>query len=68
MNMKKNVGGLDKILRLVVGLVIIALGILYQSWWGLIGIIPLLTGLMNRCPLYIPFGISSCKVDPSAKK
>ena len=66
--MKKNIGGFDQVLRLVLGLVIIALGILFQSWWGLLGIIPLFTGLIKRCPLYLPFGISTCKVDPDVKK
>ncbi|NJD22937.1 MAG: DUF2892 domain-containing protein [Melioribacter sp.] len=66
--MKKNVGSLDKVLRLVLGLVIIALGILYQSWWGLLGIIPLFTASTGWCPVYLPFGISTCKIKPDAKK
>ena len=66
--MKKNVGGFDKVLRLVLGLVIIALGILFQSWWGLIGILPLFTGSINRCPFYLPLGLSTCKVDPDVNK
>lgn len=66
--MKKNVGSLDKVLRWVIGLVIIALGILFQSWWGLIGILLLLTGSIGWCPLYLPFGLSTCKVDPNEKK
>ena len=59
--MQANVGGVDKVLRIVVGLAIIGLGIAYNSWWGAIGIIPLGTALLNWCPLYMPFGISSCK-------
>ena len=66
--MKKNVGSLDKVLRWVIGLVIIALGILFQSWWGLLGILLLLTGSIGWCPLYLPFGLSTCKVNPDAKK
>ncbi len=66
--MKKNVGGFDKLLRLVFGLVIIALGILFQSWWGLIGILLLFTGSTGWCPLYLPFGLSTCKVNPDVKK
>ena len=66
--MKKNVGSLDRVLRLVLGLVIIALGILYQSWWGLLGILPIFTAIVNWCPAYLPFGISTCKVNPDAKK
>lgn len=61
--MKKNVGSADKIVRLVIGIAIIAWGIFAQSWWGLVGIIPLFTATINWCPLYLPFGISSCKTE-----
>ena len=60
--MKANVGGIDKIIRIVIGLgIIIYVGAIMHSWWGLIGIVPLMTGLVSRCGLYYPFGISSCK-------
>ncbi len=60
--MNKNVGGIDKTLRIIVGIIIIALGVVNGSLLGLIGIIPLLTGIIGWCPLYIPFKInSSCK-------
>ena len=65
--MKKNVGSVDKVVRLIIGLVIIALGILYQSWWGLVGIIPIFTAAMGWCPTYLPFGISTCKTKAEAK-
>lgn len=57
--MKKNIGSIDKTLRFILGFGIIILGIIYQSWWGLIGIIPLATASMSSCPLYLPFGIST---------
>lgn len=60
--MKENVGGFDRIFRIVVGIVVLVVGYLYHSWWGLIGLVPLMTGLMNRCLLYLPFGISTCKM------
>jgi hypothetical protein len=44
-----------------VGLVIIALGIVFKSWWGLVGVLILGTGLFNFCLGYIPFGISTRK-------
>lgn len=66
--MKKNVGGLDRVLRIVIGLIIIALGILYESWWGLVGLIPLFTGLSGLCLLYIPFGFSSCESKQESNK
>ena len=59
--MKCNVGRGDKIFRIIVGLVVISIGVCMKSWWGVIGIIPILTALLGWCPAYIPFGISSCK-------
>ncbi|MEW6702993.1 MAG: DUF2892 domain-containing protein, partial [Bacteroidota bacterium] len=41
--MNKNVGGTDRVVRVILALVIFALGIIYQSWWGLVGIVPFLT-------------------------
>ena len=59
--MQSNVGKTDRIVRIVVGIVIILLGLVYQSWWGVIGLIPLATGLLRWCPAYLPFGFSSCE-------
>ena len=58
--MKCNVGKTDRIIRVVLGLVLIALGIYFNSWWGAIGVIPLATAAIGWCPLYLPFGWSSC--------
>jgi len=60
--MKKNVGGFDRWVRIILGIVIILLGFVFKSWWGLIGIIPLFTGLIGWCPIYLPFGVSTCKI------
>lgn len=57
--MKKNIGSTDRILRLVLGLVAGAAGLYFQSWWGLIGLVLIGTALINWCPLYVPFGIST---------
>ena len=60
--MKSNVGGLDKILRIVAGFALIGLGIAgIGAPWTFVGVIPLATGLVGWCPLYLPFGISTCK-------
>ncbi|SFI60033.1 YgaP family membrane protein [Celeribacter neptunius] len=63
--LKKNVGGLDRILRIVVGLALIA-GFFVNTeasmrWLYLLGIIPLATGLMSSCLLYTILGINTCK-------
>lgn len=59
--MTKNVGLGDRRIRIVLGLIILVLGVLLQSWWGLIGLIPLATGFVRWCPLYAPFKISTMK-------
>lgn len=58
-----NVGGIDRILRIVVGVVILAIGLVMGSWWGLIGLIPLVTGLVKWCPAYLIFGLKTCKAE-----
>jgi hypothetical protein len=60
MIMNKNIGSTDKIIRLTIGLIIAVLGIVYQSWWGLLAIVPLTTAFINFCPLYSLFGLSTC--------
>jgi type IV secretory pathway TrbD component len=62
--MKANVGGIDRTIRIVVGIIIIALGIVFKSWWGLVGVLVLGTGLFNFCLLYIALGISTRKTGP----
>ncbi len=56
-----NVGGIDRVLRIVVGLVLIALVFVGpQTPWGWLGLVPLLTGFMRTCPLYSLFGMNTC--------
>ncbi|OCW59122.1 YgaP family membrane protein [Hoeflea olei] len=61
---KTNVGGIDRVLRIVVGLVLLALFFVYPDapwrYYTLIGIVPLLTGLLSTCPLYSIIGVSTC--------
>ena len=60
--MKMNVGGIDKILRIVVGAALIGLTLAnIIGVWGWIGIIPLATGLVGFCPLYPLLGLSTKK-------
>lgn len=61
--MTSNVGGIDRILRIVLGIAILSLLFLLDGnarWWGLLGVVPLATGLLRNCPLYSMLGISSC--------
>ncbi len=58
--MKKNVGKVDMIIRVILGIVIASVGIVYQSWWGLVAIVPLLTAFINFCPLYTIIGCNTC--------
>ena len=61
--MKVNVGGADRILRIVVGLALILLALSGQiGAWGWIGVVPLATGLLRTCPLYSVFGMNTCSL------
>lgn len=58
----QNVGGIDRVLRVLVGIVLIALVFVGpKTNWGYIGIVPLLTGVFSFCPLYTALGIKTCK-------
>ena len=60
--MTKNVGGIDKIIRIVLGLALIAATLMGAlPVWGWIGIVPLATGLMGWCPPYAMLGFNTCK-------
>jgi Protein of unknown function (DUF2892) len=59
---KTNVGSLDSMLRITVGVILIVLVFVGpKTQWGWIGVIPLITGLMRTCPIYSLLGASSCK-------
>ncbi len=60
--MKSNIGKTDRIIRGVIGLIVIAVGVYLKSWWGAIGLVPLSTAAIGWCGLYTLFGISTCKV------
>ena len=56
----KNVGGLDRVLRVVLGALLILGALMGYGAWMWIGVIPLATGLMSSCPIYSIFGIRTC--------
>jgi hypothetical protein len=62
--MKANVGGIDRTLRIVAGLVLIGLAIAgIGAPWTWIGVVPLATGLFKFCPFYPLLGVNSCPMD-----
>lgn len=61
--MKTNVGSIDRIVRIIAAFVIFGVGYYFKSWWGLVGLMPLLTAFVRFCPAYLPFGISTCSVN-----
>ena len=66
--MLQNVGSVDRVIRVVAGVALIG-ATLYGAIgpWGWIGIVPLATGLFRFCPVYLPFGLSTCAAKPIAK-
>ena len=62
--MNRNVGGLDKVIRILAGLGLLSLLFILQGparWWGLVGVVPLLTAFLGFCPLYPLVGINTCR-------
>ena len=61
-----NIGSIDRILRILVGVVAVTFAMLSShplAIWGALGIIPLFTAVVGWCPLYAPFGIKTCKAE-----
>jgi hypothetical protein len=58
--MTTNIGSIDRVIRIIAGLSILAAGYYFKSWWGLVGLAPVLTAVFRSCPGYLPFGFSTC--------
>jgi hypothetical protein len=61
--MKQNIGSIDRFVRIAIGIALLALILLVEGnarWWGLVGLVPLLTGIAGTCPLYSMLGLSTC--------
>jgi len=56
-----NVGSVDRAIRIIAGVAIIAAGVYFQSWWGAAGLVPLVTGLVRWCPAYCPLKLSTVR-------
>lgn len=66
--MPRNIGGLDRIIRIIAGLVLIALALTGTIGpWGWIGLVPLLTGIVGTCPAYKLFGLNTCPLKGQGK-
>lgn len=64
--MTKNEGVVDRVLRIIVGLSLISIVFVGpQTYWGLLGLVPLTTGLLGWCPVYTILGIKTCSVKHS---
>jgi len=66
--MKTNVGSLDRILRYILGFAILGAGYYYKSWFGLIGLGPIITATVRFCPAYPLIGMNTCSVKEETKK
>jgi len=61
--MTTNVGGIDRVLRIVIGIAVLALFFMLEGnarYWALVGLVPLFTGLFRTCPLYSVIGVNTC--------
>ncbi len=68
--MKANVGSIDRILRMTVGIALLALIFILPGnvrWWGLLGLIPLASGLLAFCPAYALLGLTTCPLQERTK-
>ncbi|HPA15749.1 MAG TPA: DUF2892 domain-containing protein [Desulfobacterales bacterium] len=59
--MKCNVGRTERIIRIIIGLMIMGAGVYFDTWWGAVGMLPLLTATIAWCPVSSLLGISTCK-------
>ena len=65
--MLQNVGSVDRVIRVVAGASLMGASLFGAIGpWGWIGIVPLATGLFRFCPIYLPFGLSTCAVKASS--
>ncbi len=61
--MECNVGIMDKIIRTILGVLIVTSGLYFNTWLGMIGMYPISTALLGVCLVYVPFRISTCDIN-----
>ncbi len=59
LKLEPNVGRKDRLIRIVAGVAIVALGLYFKSWWGVIGLVPIATAVLRWCPAYAPLNIDT---------
>ena len=59
--MNRNVGSTDRVIRIILGAAMVGAGVYFQSWWGAVGAVPVLTAFMGWCPPYTLLGINTRK-------
>lgn len=67
MNMNKNMGSTDRSIRMPLGILIIMAGFYFQSWWGITGLILVVTSFIGICPIYSILGITTRKKEAQAQ-
>ena len=65
--MKRNVGGLDRALRIILGIAGLAVAIYLKTWLGVFPLLVLVTGLTGRCGVYYPLGASTCRAKEESR-
>jgi hypothetical protein len=68
--MKQNVGKIDRVLRVILGLALLAFAFFSghpYAWIGYVGVIPLVTAALGNCPIYSSFGLSSCPIKTGSR-
>ncbi len=68
LKLQPNVGRKDRLIRIIVGVAIVALGLFFKSWWGLIGLLLIATAVLRWCPAYAPLNINTCEKEESVGK
>ena len=69
--MNKNIGLIDRVTRIAAGIALIVAGLIFKSWWGAVGVVPLATAFLRWCPAYTLFGLNTsrnglCAADKNA--
>jgi len=57
--MQANIGKADRLIRIIIGVIIMGIGMYFKTWWGALGVIPIVVASLRFCPLYVPFKINT---------